>query len=376
MMRSLRKLSSFDNDIDFTSLWRKSLVLSAVLVLVSIGALVFRGVDLGIDFEGGDAYDVPAADVSTGEVRDALAPLGQDGAKVQVIGGDTLRVQTETLEPDQREEVLDALSGLTGTSTDDIGVSTVGPSWGEEISEKALRALVLFLILVAIYITVRLEWQMAVGSLVGLVHDLIISVGVYALFQFEITPATVISFLTILGYSLYDGIVVCDKVQENRARVGVAGRMTYSESMSLSLNQTLMRSLNTSITALLPVLSMLVVGSFILGAVTLKEFAVALAVGLTVGAYSSVFVAAPVVAWIREREPRNRSLRERLEAQRTVDPVSGQPASPERQPVGAAAPAGAGRATTVTTRSPQSPRPARPSTTAIPPRPRKKGRRR
>ncbi|CAN5639758.1 protein translocase subunit SecF [soil metagenome] len=371
MMSSLRKLSSFDNDIDFTRLWRKSLVLSAVLVLVSIVAIVGRGIDFGIDFEGGDSYEVPSTDLSVGDARDALAEVGQDGAKIQILGRDTLRVQTQTLTEEARSDVLATLAEATGTEEADIGVSTVGPSWGEEISAKAIRALIIFLVVIALYISVRLEWQMAVGSLVGLVHDLIISVGVYALFQFEVTPATVIAFLTILGFSLYDGIVVFDKVQENQARTSVAARMPYSDTMSLSLNQTLMRSLNTSITALLPILSLLVVGSFILGAVTLQEFGVALLVGVTVGAYSSIFVAAPVVAFIREREPKFASLRQRLEAQ-----------APAAGPVGvtrrdrAAEPVTVGSVTTTPGAEPARAPVARPTSTTIPPRPRKKGRRR
>lgn len=372
MIALFRRVSSFDNDIDFTRMWRGGLVVAAAVVLVSLGALAFRGLDLGIDFVGGDSWEVPGAEVSVADARDALAPVGQEGAQVQVIGDDTLRVQTESLELEAREEVTAALAELTGVDAQAIGVSTVGPSWGDEITEQAVRALIAFLVIITVYLAIRLEWQMAAGALVALVHDIVVSVGVYALFGFEVTPATVIAFLTILGFSLYDTIVVFDKVHDNQARVSVSARMTYSDLMSLSLNQVLMRSINTAITSLLPVVAMLVVGSFLLGAVTLQEFAVALAVGILTGVYSSIFVAAPVVVAIREREPRYRALRQRLEAQAPTGPVEG-----ERAPMPAGVGSSAGPAPTSQRSAGAAPRPGpRPTTTAIPPRPRKKGRRR
>jgi preprotein translocase subunit SecF len=182
---------------------------------------------------------------------------------------------------------------------------------------------------------------MAVGALVAVLHDIIITVGVYSIFQFEVTPGTVIAILTILGYSLYDTIVVYDKARENSARLMQSGRMTYTDMMSLSLNQVLMRSLNTTIAGVLPVLSILLVGSLIFGAVTLQEFGIALFVGLVIGAYSSIFVASPVVAWLKEHEPRNRQIRARLEAtqQASGSPVEGDGGTGRGTPVGAAAPA-------------------------------------
>ena len=237
----------------------------------------------------------------------------------------------------------------------------MGPTWGDEISTKAQRALVFFFVIISAYIAVRLEWKMAVGALVAVVHDIIITVGFYAVFQFEVTPATVIAILTILGYSLYDTIVVYDKVKENADRPAVAQKMPYTDLMSLSLNQVLMRSLNTTITSLLPVLAMLIVGSFILGAVTLQEFAIALAVGLVSGAYSSIFVATPLVAFLKEREPYYRNLRERLAepgAPVVTTATGRRRGRPPRRPsdLVRAAPELSGR--------------------VIPPRPRKKGKRR
>lgn len=353
---SLRsKLTSFDNDIDFPRLWRIGAVVSAVLLLVSGGALILRGLNLGIDFEGGTAWEVNAPGVSVSEARDALEPIGAGNAKIQVIGDDNLRVQADPTSEAGVTEVTEVLAEVAGAEPNDVGVSTVGPTWGDEILDKAQRALVAFFVIIAAYMAIRLQWRMAIGGLVAVVHDIIITVGFYALFQLEVTPATVIAFLTIMGYSLYDTIVVFDKAQANAAKPVLAQRTTYTDLMSLSLNQVLMRSLNATITSLLPVLSMLFVGAFILGAVTLQEFAVALAVGLGIGAYSSIFVAVPVVVWLKEREPQQRSLRQRLEAQsgrRSAEPA---PVAAGVRPSGSA-PELSGR--------------------AIPPRPRKKGKRR
>jgi preprotein translocase subunit SecF len=262
-----------------------------------------------------------------------------------------------------------------------VGVSDVGPTWGGEVTISALRALLIFLLAIALYVTstFRGEWKMAVGVLVAVLHDIVISVGVYAIFQFEVTPATVIAFLTILGYSIYDTVVVYDKVQENAHKVGVSHRLTYTGMMNLSMNQVLLRSLNTSAVGVLPVLSTLVVGALILGAATLEEFAIALTVGLIVGAYSSIFVAAPVVAMLKESEPRYRGLRERVE-KATGATVAEPAVAPGRKPAvdmaktgdtGAAAtngavPVGAG--------APAAEPP--PISRNHPPRPRKKGKRR
>ena len=354
------KLASFDNDIDFARLFRVGAVLSAVLVLVSVGALVGRGLNLGIDFEGGTSWEVPSSELSVAETRDALRGTGAEGAKIQILGGDTVRVQAEPGSEEATENVTDALAEAGGIDRSEIGVSTVGPTWGEEISDSALRALVFFFVIVSAYISVRLEWKMAVGAFAAVIHDIVIIAGIYALFQLEVTPATVIAVLTILGYSLYDTIVVFDKLHDNTATPAVAQKMTYTELTSLSLNQVLMRSLNTSITSLLPVLAMLVIGSFILGAVTLEEFAVALAIGLVLGAYSSIFVATPVMAILKEREPYYRNQRQRLGHQAARRSAATVGASSSKAPT-APDPAAA---------------PPELSGRVIPPRPRKKGKRR
>lgn len=365
-MSVISKMASFDDDIDFRRVWRVGLTISALLIALSIYGIVGRGVVLGIDFEGGTSWDVPTESLSVNGARDALRGVGEGNAKVQAIGRGSsriIRVQSGTSDVDKQTEIADALAEAADVRGTDISVSTVGPSWGDQVTEKAQRALVLFFIAIALYMAIRLEWKMAVGALVAVVHDLVVSVGFYALLQIEVTPATVIAFLTILGYSLYDTIVVFDRMQENTARISSTSRATYTDTVSLSLNQTLMRSINTTVTSLLPVLAMLVVGASMMGAVSLREFALALAVGLTSGAFSSVMIAAPVVAWIKEREPRNRVLRERVAGLQLSGTI------PTERGSGATASGATKQTVTPSSAPPLSGR-------AIPPRPRKKGKRR
>lgn len=367
-MSAFSKMASFDDDIDFRKVWRVGLVISAVLVALSIYGIVGRGLVLGIDFEGGTSWDVPTQSLSVQEARDTLRSAGEAGAKIQAIGrggSRIVRVQSVTSDQESQIAISKALAEAADISETEISVSTVGPSWGDQVSSKAQRALVYFFIVISLYMAIRLEWKMAIGALVSVVHDLLISVGFYAVLQIEITPATVIAFLTILGYSLYDTIVVFDRMQENTAKLTAGSKTTYTGMVSLSLNQTLMRSINTTITSLLPVLAMLLVGSSLLGAVALREFALALAVGLTSGAFSSVMIAAPVVAWIKEREPKNRALRERVLA--LQGPLGNAPMSSSAADSGITAPVKQqvvpGSAPTLSGRP-------------IPPRPRKKGKKR
>ena len=317
------KLYRGDADVDFRKLWPKALTLSLVLVTISIGSFFVRGLNLGIDFEGGGVWEVPDENSSVADMRAAL-PSGKQDAKIQVVTGTEgrrIRVQSdlEELGPES-ESVTLAMAEQAGVDPGEVSVSLVGPSWGEEITRRTIQSLVAFFVLVAIYIAWRLEWKMAVGALVAVTHDIIISVGVYSILQLEITPATAIAFLTIMGYSLYDTIVVYDKVRVNEARMGHKSRLTYADLMSRSLNQVLMRSINTTFTSVIPVLSMLLIGSLLLGAATLQEFSVALLIGLLVGGYSSIFVAAPVVVALKEREPRYRDAKARARAAGPVDP--------------------------------------------------------
>ena len=297
-----------EQNIDFPRLWKKALVGSAALVLLSIGSFLVRGLNLGIEFEGGTSWEVPAPGASVADARGALRSTGAADAKIQTVGSDSIRVRSDIEGESAIADVTRALADLGGVETTEVSTTTVGPSWGDEITDKAVRALIVFFVIVAAYIAIRLEWKMAIGALVAVAHDIVISVGLYSLLQLEITPATVIAFLTIMGYSLYDTIVVYDKVRDVVGRVGATGRYTYTEMMNLSLNQVLMRSINTSITSVLPVASMLVIGSFFLGALTLQEFAIALLVGIIVGTYSSIFIASWLVAWMKEREPDHASI--------------------------------------------------------------------
>ena len=350
----------------FAKWWPRALVLSGVLILVSIGSFAFRGLNLGIDFEGGTSWEVLAPDVSVADARDALRPFGASEAKIQIVDGEVLRIQSSVDDPEQVREITAALGEIGEVQNS----QSVGPSWGSEITKKAVRALVVFFVLLAVFMAWRLEWKMAIAGLAAVLHDIVISVGVYSVLDLPVTPATVVSFLTILGYSLYDTIVVFDKVLELTARPAVTNRNTYTGTLNLALNQVLMRSLNTTILGVLPVLAVLVVGK-VMGADTLLEFAVALLVGLIVGAYSSIFIAAPILAWLKEREPKHRAVRERL--------ARGGGALDAEAPDEALAAAAVGVASGSTSAASgggvrtAAPRPA--PTGAIPPRPRKKKRR-
>ncbi len=290
---------------------------SALLLLLSVGSLVWSGLNLSIDFEGGVVLTVPSTSLTEDQARELISDEGLDGdrAKVQILtnqetGLRSVEVQVEAQSDEVRREVQQAFADEVGIAVDDVSTTSVSSTWGETITRKALLALFTFMVLVALFIAWRLEWRMAYAAIVSMLHDVLLSVGVYSLFGFLVTPATVVAFLTILGFSLYDTIVVFDKVQENQRRYSGA-RIPYADVMNVSMNQVLMRSINTSLAAVLPVLSLLVLGSGILGAVTLREFALALLVGLVTGSYSSIFVAAPLVALAKEREPKFKSLRDR-----------------------------------------------------------------
>jgi preprotein translocase subunit SecF len=303
---NLRALYQCTNDFDFTRLFKRGLVIAVLVSVISIISLFARGLNLGIDFKGGSVWEVPVTDVSVDDARDVMEGVGLGDAKIQLAvnadGTKILRVQADVTEVDASREVTGDLADLAEVPVSDIAVNTVGPSWGDEITRQAQRALVYFFIAITLYISFRLEWKMAVGALVSMAHDLLLSVGVYSILQIEVTPATLISFLTILGYSLYDTIVVFDRALENSSRT--VAKTPYRVIMNRTLNQTLMRSVNTTVATILPIISMLIFGALLLGAKTLQEFGLALLVGLTSGAYSSLFVAAPIVSWLKEREPK------------------------------------------------------------------------
>jgi preprotein translocase subunit SecF len=301
--------------VDIIGRRRMWFALSGALVALSLAGLAFRGLNLGIDFRGGAILEYEnRAGITADDIRETLTRFERDDAVIQVLGDQEISVRTKSL-GDDRAELLDALADEAGIQPSDVSVSDVGPRWGQQISRKALQALLISLLAVSLYITFRFEWKMAAGALVAMVHDLSITAGVYALVGREITPETVIAILTILGYSLYDTVVIYDKIKENTESAALVAKETYSGAVNLSLNQVLMRSVNTTLTTLFPIGTLL-----FLGGETLKNLAFALFVGMAIGAYSSIFVAAPVLTLLKEREPRLARLRERA-AQRGTRPA-------------------------------------------------------
>ena len=302
------KLYHGETAFDFVGNSKRWFGAPGLIILIGLISLGTRGLNFGIDFRGGTAWEVPTASVSVPAARDALRPLGFGEAKVQVLGGGAgrlLRVQADPqggTDAEKRvkvEKVTAALANVAKVQASRIGVSEVGPSWGKDVTSKAIRALIVFLVVITLYISLRFEPKMAIAALVALLHDILVTVGIYSLSGFEVTPATIVAFLTILGYSLYDTIVVFDKVEENTRGLAASGRMTYGDMVNLSMNQVLMRSLNTSLVAILPILSVLIVGAYLLGAITLQDFGLALSVGLFTGAYSSIFIASPLLAVLK-----------------------------------------------------------------------------
>ncbi len=300
-----RRLLLGQTAIDFWGRRKWSYALSALLIVVTIVSLIAQGLELGIDFEGGVAWDVPAAEFSVDEARDVLSDNGieADNAKIQERQSDSgsiIKVQVEDQPEEVRVEIQRALAEAAGVEPEDVSVASVSSTWGWEITKKAIIALVVFILLIAIYISFRFEWAMAVASIIAMFHDIVISVGIYSVFRFEVTPATVIAFLTILGYSLYDSIVVFDRMRENERRIATAG-LSAADLVNVSTNQVLLRSLTTTMASALPVMALLFIGAGLLGQVTLREFAIALLVGMITGAYSSLFIATPILGWLKAR---------------------------------------------------------------------------
>ena len=301
------RLSEAQTAADFVGRRKLMLGISCVLILLSIVSLYARGLNLGIDFEGGVSWDVPAAqfdeDAAVAVLDEAGVPT--DGARIQRRGsesGEFIKVQVSDLEPDVVRSLSESFASAAKVEIGDLNVSSVSSSWGSEITDKAVRALVIFTLLVAVYIALRFDWRMAIAAIAAMLHDVLIAVGIYSLGQFIVTPATVIAFLTILGYSLYDTIVVFDRVRENEARF-VAQHPPYADIVNVSTNQVLLRSILTSFSSVVPVISMLVIGAGLLGATTLSEFALALLVGMVIGVYSSIAVAVPLLAILKQTDP-------------------------------------------------------------------------
>jgi preprotein translocase subunit SecF len=301
----LNKMYRGETSIDFISRRRTYFIVSGVLLVLIFGSLLLRGFEGSVDFTGGVIIDAPnQSGASIADVRDALSEVGLPSARVQFTDAGTgvgnVLIQTEALDNAGQDALIAAVAEITGVTTAETNLSAVGPTFGAEITSRAIRALVIFLIVVAVFIAWRFEWKMAAAGLAALFHDLAVTAGIYSIFAIQVTPATVIAILTILGYSLYDTVVVFDKVKENIDEIGT--RHSFAEIANLSMNQVLMRSLNTSLTSLLPVGSLLIVGSILLGAATLQEFALALFIGVAAGTYSSIFIATPLLTVWKERE--------------------------------------------------------------------------
>ena len=322
-MSLIHKLYHGGTNFDFVGTRRRWYVISAVLVVVCILSFAVRGFNFGIEFQGGSSFQFPdsasgGTSVSLVDARDAVAKADVEVVSSQFVGNGSTRemlIKTEELSVTQERAVTDQLAKI-GVEATDVSISSVSSSWGGDITNKAIQALVVFLLLVCLFIALLFEWRMAMSAIIALLHDLIVAAGVYSLVGFEVTPSTVIGLLTILGFSLYDTVVVFDKVEENARGILGGARSTYTEQANLAVNQTLMRSINTSLIALLPVGGLLFVGAGLLGVGTIKDLALVLFVGLGVGAYSSLFLATPILCDLKERQPQYAALRRRVAAKR------------------------------------------------------------
>ena len=314
-----------DVSINFVGRQKLWYTISGCILVIAIVALLVRGLNFSVDFKGGSIFQVKAPNATITQVEQAVSDGGGGTATVQKVGvGSSAQWQAQTapLTITQTEHVQDALAKEFGLSVNDINTTFVGPTWGSQISSKAIEALIAFLIVIVIYLSIAFEWKMASAAFVALMHDILITVGIYALAGFQVSPATVIGLLTILGYSLYDTVVVFDKVRENTAGLVTSARSTYSQAANLALNQTLVRSINTSIIALLPVAAILIAGTLLLGTGELSDLALVLFVGMLSGTYSSIFIATPVLADLKEREPQYKALAKRVAARSASPRVS------------------------------------------------------
>jgi preprotein translocase subunit SecF len=331
---------------DFVGRQRTWYTISGAILVISVLSLAILGLNFSVDFKGGDIYKLttpPAVHLVQSQVLNAAVGAGAPSdAIVQQVGSRGWQVQTPAFKStNEQYVVLDALAKVGHLTKSGVSLQSVGPSWGGQISEKALEALIAFLIVIVLYLSVAFEWRMAAAALVALAHDIVITIGVYAITRFEVSPATVIGLLTILGYSLYDTVVVFDKVRENTAGLLATRRTRYSEAANLALNQTLVRSINTSLIALLPVVSILVVSILLLGNDELKDLSLVLFVGMLSGTYSSIAIATPVLADLKERQPEYKQLAKQIAQRATSTKRQAKMAVVSATGTGAAAGAGA-----------------------------------
>ncbi|MFF0201526.1 protein translocase subunit SecF [Streptomyces sp. NPDC005017] len=290
--------------------------ISILITITAILGLTVRGLNMGIDFQGGAVFTTPKTSVSVAEAEDFAEEASGHTAVVQKLGNGTLRIQIAGMDTQQSDQIKDKLAEDFKVDSEKIAADLVGPSWGDQIANKAWQGLAIFMVLVVIYLAIAFEWRMAIAALIALIHDITITVGIYALVGFEVTPGTVIGLLTILGYSLYDTVVVFDSLKEQTKDITKQTRFTYSDIANQSINGTLVRSINTTVVALLPVAGLLFIGGGVLGAGTLNDISLSLFVGLAAGAYSSIFIATPLVADLKELEPQMKALRKRVLAKR------------------------------------------------------------
>jgi preprotein translocase subunit SecF len=290
--------------------------ISILITITAIVGLAVRGLNMGIDFQGGAIFTTPKTSVSVSQAEEFANEASGHHAVVQKLGNGTMRIQIAGMDTQQSDQIKEQLAKDFKVDSEKIAADLVGPSWGDQIADKAWQGLAIFMVLVVIYLAIAFEWRMAIAALVALIHDITITVGIYALVGFEVTPGTVIGLLTILGYSLYDTVVVFDSLKEQTKDITKQNRWTYSDIANRSINGTLVRSVNTTVVALLPVAGLLFIGGGVLGAGTLNDISLSLFVGLAAGAYSSIFIATPLVADLKELEPQMKSLRKRVLAKR------------------------------------------------------------
>ncbi|MFF1766332.1 protein translocase subunit SecF [Streptomyces sp. NPDC058249] len=302
--------------------------ISILITITAILGLTVRGLNMGIEFQGGAVFTTEKTSVSVTQAeKDAQVASGHD-AIVQKLGNGGLRIQIAGIDTDKSDQIKEQLAKDLSVDAEKINADLVGPSWGDQIANKAWEGLAIFMVLVVIYLAIAFEWRMALAALVALIHDITITVGIYALVGFEVTPGTVIGLLTILGYSLYDTVVVFDSLKEQTKDITKQTRWTYSDVADRSINGTLVRSINTTVVALLPVGGLLFIGGGVLGAGMLNDISLSLFVGLAAGAYSSIFIATPLVADLKEREPQMKALRKRVLAKRAQAAATGESLEP------------------------------------------------
>ncbi|MDQ1043920.1 protein translocase subunit SecF [Streptomyces sp. V4I2] len=300
--------------------------LSILITITAIVGLAVRGLNMGIEFEGGAVFTTPKnTSVSVSQAETYAEEASGHDAIVQKLGDGSLRIQLAGIDTDTSGQIKQELAKDLKVDSEQINADLVGPSWGDQVANKAWQGLGIFLVLVVIYLAIAFEWRMALAAFIALIHDITITVGIYALVGFEVTPGTVIGLLTILGYSLYDTVVVFDSLKEQTKDITKQTRWTYSDIANRSINSTLVRSVNTTVVALLPVAALLFIGGGVLGAGMLNDISLSLFVGLAAGAYSSIFIATPLVADLKEREPQMKALKKRVLAKRAQAAAKGEP---------------------------------------------------